>query len=250
MDAGEFLAKVASLIADPSRATMLWSLIGGESRPASELALLANVSPQTASNHLKILVDAEFVTVDPRGRNRFYSLKGAPVAAALEALAVVSTARKPSGGIAQRTSPELLFARTCYDHLAGELSVAIFIRLRENNYLQEHDSGFRLTSSGKAYFQKLGIDLSQAEAKRRRRFAYGCMDWSQRTPHLGGSLGSALLNWLSHEHIVVRRKGTRSVRLGETAPIRLRQAFGIQLTQNRLGLSVAGEPRLTKSFAS
>jgi DNA-binding transcriptional ArsR family regulator len=240
MSEGEVLARAAALIGDPSRATMLWSLIGGESRPAGELAILANVSPQTASNHLKILVDADFLTVHARGRSRFYSLTGPRVAAVLEALAAVSNARRPIGGIAHKNAPELLFARTCYDHLAGELAVAIFIRLLQRNHLQQHADGFRITTEGKGFFRRLGIDVSCLEEKR-RRLAYGCLDWSERTPHLGGALGAALLDWLSRERLVVRRKGTRAVRLGEAAHARLRETFGLELAQNRTALADLGD---------
>jgi DNA-binding transcriptional ArsR family regulator len=108
------------MIGDPSRAAMLWTLMGGESRPASELALLANVSPQTASNHLRLLRDAGFLNVSVVGRNKFYSLGGPHVAAALEALAAAIQGLPSSGGAAHEQTPELVFARTCYDHLAGE----------------------------------------------------------------------------------------------------------------------------------
>src|SRR6266550_9427171 len=86
MDAAHFLSRAGSLVGDPSRAAMLWSLLGGEARPASELAMLANVSPQTASNHLRLLVDAKFLTVTSLGRNKFYRLAGSPIATALESL--------------------------------------------------------------------------------------------------------------------------------------------------------------------
>ena len=90
MDATQFLSRAGSLIGDPSRAAMLWSLLGGEARPASELAMLANVSPQTASNHLRLLVESEFLKVDSQGRNKFYRLRGPLVGVALESLAAAA----------------------------------------------------------------------------------------------------------------------------------------------------------------
>src|SRR5215470_9196299 len=119
MDAAQFLSRAGSLVGDPSRAAMLWSLLGGEARPASELAMLANVSPQTASNHLKLLVESGFLRVEALGRNKFYRLAGRPVAVALESLATAARGKNTSAGLAQLTAPELVFARTCYDHLAG-----------------------------------------------------------------------------------------------------------------------------------
>src|SRR5579871_4034039 len=135
MNAGTSLAKAASLIGDSSRAAMLWSLLGGESRPASELAMLANISPQTASNHLKLLLEAGLVRVSIAGRNKFYRLAGAPVAAALESLAAVVHPHRDPQGIAHHAAPELVFARTCYDHLAGELGVAMLQRMLSRGYL-------------------------------------------------------------------------------------------------------------------
>src|SRR5437762_7700970 len=105
MNAGTHLAEIGFCIGDPSRASMLWSLMGGQSRPASELAMLANVSPQTASNHLKTLVNACLLKVSPMGRNKFYRLSDASVAAALESLMVVARPEIKAGGIAERTAP-------------------------------------------------------------------------------------------------------------------------------------------------
>src|SRR5690242_7790185 len=129
------LSKAGALIGDASRAAMLWSLMGGEARPASELAMLANVSPQTASNHLKLLVESGFLRVEALGRNKFYRLGGRPVAMALESLAGAVHGKNASAGLAQHAAPELVFARTCYDHLAGELGVAMLARLQRMDYL-------------------------------------------------------------------------------------------------------------------
>src|SRR5215471_6068644 len=160
MDASKCVAEVASCISNPARAAMLWSLMGGESRPASELAMLANVSPQTASNHLKDLVGAGLLEVLPSGRNRFYRLGGTSAAAALESLMIVAQQGRNASGIAQRNAPEVVFARTCYDHLAGELAVAILKRFLERRLLRETQGGFAITKSGRAFFDKLEIDVA------------------------------------------------------------------------------------------
>src|SRR3974390_798662 len=107
MDATTSISKVASLICDPSRAAMLWSLLGGESRPASELAMLANISPQTASNHLKLLLAADLVRVSVTGRNKFYRLAGAPIAAALESLAVVGQPHRSPQSLDPPPAPDI-----------------------------------------------------------------------------------------------------------------------------------------------
>lgn len=215
---------------------MLWSLLGGEARPASELAMLANVSPQTASNHLRLLIEAKFLRVESLGRNKFYRLNGPLVGVALESLAAAAQGKPAQGGFAQRSAPELVFARTCYDHLAGELGVAIRNRLEEMNCLCEQAEDYRISSSGEKFLRSLGIDLDTARAKR-RRFAYACLDWSQRVPHLGGALGAALLDWMFHQRLLAPRKSTRAVRLTEAGQKRLAQHFALRL--NRTGTALA-----------
>lgn len=230
MNATTSLSKAASLIADPSRSAILWSLLGGESRPASELAMIANISPQTASNHLKLLLEAGFLKAEAIGRNRFYKLGTPTVGVALESLA--ATVGGKSSGIAQQSAPELVFARTCYDHLAGELGVAILNRLRERKHIREHGREYQLSIGGQKFFGDLRIDCDGASGKR-RRFAYPCLDWSQRVPHLGGALGAALLEWLLRSRGIARQKGSRAVRVTDAGRKTLNDVFEIKL--NRFG---------------
>jgi DNA-binding transcriptional ArsR family regulator len=211
---------------------MLWTLMGGESKPASELALLANVSPQTASNHLRLLRDAGFLTVSASGRNRFYRLSGPRVAVALESLA----AAVQGPPTANAPAPELVFARTCYDHLAGELGVAMMNQLRYSGYLREHGEDFLLTREGDRFLSGAGIDVAAAAAKR-RRFAYACLDWTHRVPHLGGALGSALLDWLLRTRAVVRLRKGRAVRLTDIGRRHMHHVFGITLTSSGRALT-------------
>jgi DNA-binding transcriptional ArsR family regulator len=236
MDAAHFLSRAGALVGDPSRAAMLWSLLGGEARPASELAMLANVSPQTASNHLRLLVDAKFLRAESLGRNRFYRLNGPLVGVALESLAAAAHGKPPCQGIAQHSAPELVFARTCYDHLAGELGVAIRNRLEEIDCLRQQGSDYRISPSGERFLRGLGLDLERARATR-RRFAYACLDWSHRVPHLGGALGAALLDWMFRQRLLASRKSSRAVRLTETGQKRLTQHFGLRL--HRSGTALA-----------
>lgn len=235
MNAVTSLSKAASLIADPSRSAMLWSLMGGEARPASELAMIANISPQTASNHLKLLLEGGFLSAEAIGRNRFYELRTHAVGVALESIAA-TIARTP-GGLAQRSAPELVFARTCYDHLAGELAVALLNRLRQRKHIYESGRDYRLSTTGQKFFADLAIDYA-ASTRKRRRFAYACLDWSQRVPHLGGALGASLLRWLLHSKAIARRHGTRAVRVTHLGRKMLSDVFGIEL--NRLGTTIVG----------
>ena len=232
MDASTRLSKAASLIGDPSRAAMLWSLLGGESRPASELAMLANVSPQTASNHLRLLVDAGFLKAASAGRNKFYRLASHSVAAAIESLAgAVLRGAPDSGGLAQRTAPELVFARTCYDHLAGELGVAMLRSLSRQNYLRPHGKDFHLTPQGDVFLREMGVDVPAARATR-RRFAYACLDWSHRVPHLGGALAAALLDWMVQGRMIACSKTGRAVRLTDLGSQRLAKLFAIGIARD------------------
>ena len=232
MDASTRLSKAAFLIADSSRAAMLWSLLGGESRPASELAMLANVSPQTASNHLRLLVEAGFLKATSAGRNKFYRLAGAPVAAALESLAgAVRGSGARAEGVVQHTAPELVFARTCYDHLAGELSVALLRSLTERSYLRPQAKDFHLTTAGEDFLRHLGVDVSAARASR-RRFAYACLDWSHRVPHLGGALAAALLDWMTHARLIARIRNGRAIRLTDLGRERLPRLFAIRIARD------------------
>ena len=229
MDAGHFLSRAGTLVGDPSRAAMLWSLMGGESRPASELAMLANISPQTASSHLRLLVGSGFLRVEALGRNKFYRLGGRAVAVALESLASAVHGKIVSDGTARHVAPDLVFARTCYDHLAGELGVAILARLEAKEYLRQQSRDYRLTAAGEEFLRTLGLDLDGAQSKR-RRFAYACLDWSHRVPHLGGALGAALLDWLLRGRLMVRRESSRALRLTDLGQRRLHQTFAIRLT--------------------
>jgi DNA-binding transcriptional ArsR family regulator len=244
MDAAHFLSRAGSLVGDPSRAAMLWSLLGGEARPASELAMLANVSPQTASNHLRLLIDGKFLRVESLGRNKFYRLNGPLVGVALESLAAAAHGKPATAGIAQHSAPELVFARTCYDHLAGELGVAIRNRLEETDCLRQHGDDYRVSTAGEKFLRGLGIDLDAARTQR-RRFAYACLDWSHRVPHLGGALGAALLNWMFAQHLLAQRKSTRAVRLTETGQKCLAQHFAIRL--NRTGTAI---PHFSRAVCS
>lgn len=232
MDARIRLAKAGSLIGDPSRAAILWSLLGGESRPASELAMVANVSPQTASNHLRLLLEAGFLKSTRAGRNKFYRLASPPVAAAIESLAgAVLGSATPAEGTAERTAPELVFARTCYDHLAGELSVAILRSLNAHRYLRAHAKDFHLTQTGDVFMRGLGVDVEKARASR-RRFAYACLDWSHRVPHLGGSLAAALLEWMLRGRLLARSKTGRAVRLTDLGHERIARIFSVRIARD------------------
>ena len=187
------LAAAAALLADPSRAAMVLALMDGRSRSAKKLALDAGVTPQTASSHLRKLVSARMLVWEGRGRTKEFSLAGADVAQAVEALSDVGTRPLPTGGTA--AARELRFARCCYDHLAGQLGVAVTERLLR---------------PGNAVLSDLGIDVAALETSRRPLFRC-CTDWTERRPHVAGALGAALLARYTDERWLVRVAESRKL---------------------------------------
>lgn len=185
------VSHVAAAIAEPARTKILCSLMDGHARTSTELAAIAEVSASTASAHLSKLKELALVRLHVQGRHRYYSLADKRVAQALEALMVIGQNTAPTFN--SRTPDRLQFARTCYDHMAGTLAVLLHDRMLEKGWLLETDEqAYRLSDSGEALFEGLGIEVKDLSTLR-RRFACPCLDWSMRRPHLGGSLGAALL---------------------------------------------------------
>ena len=170
------IAFPASLLADPTRAAIVLALMDGRSRPAKKLALDAGVTPQTASVHLKKLVAGRLLAWEGDGRFKYFRLAGAEVADAVEALCEIGPDAVPERAL-PAAARELRFARCCYDHLAGRLGVALTERLPR---------------VGEGIFAELGIDVDALRSLR-RPLSRCCVDWTERRPHLGGSLGAALL---------------------------------------------------------
>jgi DNA-binding transcriptional ArsR family regulator len=205
------VSNVAALMADPTRAAMLASLLDGRPRAAGALAASAGVSAQAASNHLARLLRGGLLLREAQGRQRTYRLRGADVAQALEALAALqpaATVRTPGAAVPEN----LRFARSCYDHLAGVLGVAIREAFTRARWLLPDEAGYRTTPKGDAWLAQLGIG-AEALRQGRRPFAPACLDWSERQPHLAGALGAALLKrWVALGWLV-RLPDSRAVRL-------------------------------------
>lgn len=184
---------IAAAIGEPARARMLYCLTDGRARTSTELAIVADVSPSTASVHLQRLMTRRLVKVFAQGKHRYYSLEGPNVAAALEALSVL--AGGTNNTFVPKTPGPLRAARTCYDHIAGSLGVTLHDRIRAMGWLADDSkdgSSYGLTRRGEEGLAALGVDVDATRALR-RRFAFACVDWSERRPHLGGALGAALL---------------------------------------------------------
>jgi DNA-binding transcriptional ArsR family regulator len=188
------LARIAALVADPSRARMLAFLLSGEYASAGELARTASVGAATASAHLVKLVDAGLLVCEPRGRHRYFRIADADVAHALEALAMVAERSSHDRAWSAPARQRLREARCCYGHLAGKRGVALFDHLRRNAWLVDADDGYALTDAGVAGLGRLGFDAAALRAGASHRIAYPCLDWSERRDHLAGKLASGLLD--------------------------------------------------------
>lgn len=205
-------ALVGALIGVPARANMMAALMDGRAQTATELAFVAGVTPQTASSHLAKLTEAGLLAVENQGRHRYYRLANPTVAEALEPLThLTPNQRVPERRRAHaRRVGELRRARFCYDHLAGRLGVALTDSLLKRRYIRRVESDFRLGPKGRGFMADLGVDVETAESQR-RHFARCCLDWSERRPHLGGSLGAALADRLLAEKWLKRDRKSRKV---------------------------------------
>ncbi len=221
------MAQVAALVGDPGRANMLAALLDGTARTAGELAGVAGIAPPTATGHLNQLVAGGLLTPAAQGRHRYFRLASAEVARMLEAIMVVAgcplraePCRPP------RIAAGLREARTCYDHLAGRIAVALADHLVARGALVLDDDAGALTGDGEALFARLGIVPSRS---RTRPLCRPCLDWSERRPHLAGSLGAALLARFEATHWIERRPG-RAVFVTPAGRAGLRDAFGLETT--------------------
>ena len=208
------VAEVARAIANGPRAAMLDLLLDARSHPAGVLAREAGVAPSTASGHLAALVDHGLVTIEDVGRQRRYRIAGPDVAHAIEALAVLATPTSVSSLRQAASARQLRDARTCYDHLAGRLGVAVTEALVSQRALRRTDGGFEVTPSGRSLVEGIGVDLEGAR-RRRRGFALACLDWTERRSHLGGALGAAICDRFVELGWVRRRPAGRAVLLSD-----------------------------------
>ena len=216
------LSAIGSVLADDTRAEILTSLMDGRAHTGGELARYVGVAPSTTSEHLSKLLDAGLVAVEPQGRHRYFRLASPDVAQLLETLGATPTpiaAPRPSAPAA------LAFARTCYDHLAGELAVQIFDHLVAQAHLHDSDERLVLTPSGLELFEKIGVD-TQAIRSSRRPKVRRCVDWTERRHHLAGAAGAALLEALLANRWVIRGPQPRSLRVTSVGRTAIAGIFG------------------------
>ena len=221
-------AQTATLFSDPGRASILMSLLGGVALPAGQLAMIANVSPQTASSHLSQLVEGRLLTVEQQGRHRYYRIAGVEVAHAIEALMALNPHRNTAPiSSASRIPESLAYARTCYSHLAGRLAIEIADALEKHGVLVRSDANlFSLTQCGERWLRDFGIPVTASQI-RKSRFAKRCLDWSQRRHHIAGQLGSAMLDRFRQLKWIAPLRDSRAVRLTLEGQRGFRQVLGL-----------------------
>src|SRR5580658_4522670 len=215
------VSKIAAAIGEPARARMLYCLDDGRARTSTELAIVAEVTPSTASVHLHRLQALRLVKVLAQGKHRYYTLAGANVAAALEALSVLAGGTRDV--FVPNTPNRLRAARTCYDHIAGTLGVSLHDRLHALRWLSD---SYELTPTGRKEFETLGIDIDATRALR-RRFACACLDWSERRPHIGGALGAALLRVALKRKWVIQDLDSRALGVTSLGRREMLTRFGL-----------------------
>ena len=221
---GNTIAEVASLLGDAARANMLSALMGGQALTAGELARHAGVTPQTTSGHLGKLAEARLIAVEKQGRHRYYRLASPDVAHAIHALMAVAANGPARYHPVGPKDEALRLARTCYDHRAGSLAIALADALTDRNLVLLADGAGFVTDEGQRFFCDFGIELNEA-AQSKRPLCRTCLDWSERRPHIAGRLGAALLGRSLAVGWIDRIAGSRALRVTRAGEIGFRQTF-------------------------
>jgi DNA-binding transcriptional ArsR family regulator len=224
MKEGPDISIIAALIGNPASANMLIALMSGPALTATELAQEAGLTLSTASGHLAKLEKAGLVEIARQGRHRYFRLADSDVAVALESLMPLAAR---AGHVRVRTGPrdpELRRARSCYDHLAGDLAVKMLDRFLERRLLARRGEDLRLMPEGRRFFAAKGIDVDDLESAR-RPLCRCCLDWSERRYHLGGVLGAAILEDILGQRWAVREAKTRVVRFSAAGERKLTAWF-------------------------
>jgi DNA-binding transcriptional ArsR family regulator len=204
-------ARIAASIGDPTRARMLGLLMTGEQLPSGEIAQAAGVNPSTASEHLGKLVHEGLVAVESRGRHRYFRVADADVARALEALSLVAERTDAGSKWEREPYQSMKHARTCYRHLAGELGVRLLRSMLDRRRLVVGERGYEITPAGGAWLAQLGIDPKGPI--RGERYAYPCLDWSERRDHMAGKLATTLLDHFMERRWLARMAQSRALRI-------------------------------------
>jgi DNA-binding transcriptional ArsR family regulator len=241
MVAAANLVEVAALVGDTARATMLNALMGGQSLTATELAYCANISRATASGHLSKLVAARLLTVTRERRFNYYRIASPLVATMLESLKVVAAVELPPRHRSRSANDDALcFARSCYDHLAGQVGVAVTDALVAMGHIVLTDEGGEVTSSGERFLSAFGVDLTP---RTRRIFCQPCLDWSERRYHLKGLVGARILDRLLVLGWFKSVSCSRALQLTSSGRAGLSEIFEIEINDEGVPTARLSNPR-------
>jgi DNA-binding transcriptional ArsR family regulator len=235
MVSNAMFAQVAALAGDPARAGMLHALMDGRALTASELARVAGIAPQTASGHLSRMTTIGLLSIEKQGRHRYHRLASPAVAQMIESIMQVASNLAPARthlSVGPRDAA-MRSARTCYDHLAGRLGVALADAMIAGGYAELSSDAGIVTASGVAFLGRVGLDVEGLLARRGKRSARvlcrWCLDWSERRPHLAGAVGAALCTHSFEQGWIRRMSGTRAVAITPKGQHLFREQFGLRL---------------------
>jgi DNA-binding transcriptional ArsR family regulator len=222
------IVPIASMLADPTRASILLELSDGRALPAGELARRARVTSSTASAHLFKLVESGLLTVEQQGRHRYYHLANPAIVQALETLAALAPGRPVHSLRESQIAEAIRSARMCYNHLAGSLGVKLSQALVDKHILDASDDGYTITPSGMQWLSDIGVEETLLKKQRMLVVPYH-IDWSERRHHIAGALGAALARRLLDLEWITRTPTSRAVRLTAIGQQALREEFDLCL---------------------
>lgn len=218
---------ITSLIGDPVRTKILWTLLDGRAYTATELALCADTSPQNISMHLSKLVQADLLAVESQGRHKYYRFSRPEVAYAIEAIGNLIPDEKHKKITGNTNNAAIKHCRTCYDHLAGKVGVLLTEQLIEQKLIEPEGAVYLVTKKGRSFFSEFNIDTDELK-KSRRIFAKPCLDWTERKPHLAGALGAAFLEKMLLSDYFRKTKDSRAIVITAKGREQLYDRFKIQ----------------------
>ncbi|WP_099156834.1 ArsR/SmtB family transcription factor [Virgibacillus ndiopensis] len=226
MKANANVAKVATLVSDSSRAAILTILLDGRFHPVSDLAYMVGITPQTASYHLAKMTQANVIDVESQGRHRYYGISNQEIAQVMESFLQVAPPVEIKSLKQSNEEKALRHARTCYDHIAGNLGVKLKTSLMNQQFLVEKDNEFHITSDGEIFFNTIDIDTNKLK-KKRRMFCSKCLDWSERRHHIAGALGNAMLEKFLELEWIERVPKSRALKITALGGNGLNEMFGV-----------------------
>ncbi len=226
MEENKFVG-IAGLIGEPARAKMLWNLLDGRAYTASELAIVADISGSSASNHLAKLLGANLLKVEKQGRHRYFSFSNSEIAYVVESLASLS-GHSSSKGIKEISATGIKYCRSCYDHLAGRVGVKITEALEKKKAIRKHANSYLVTDSGWELLAYLDIYKNEM-MNNRRPLTRQCLDWSERRPHIAGQVGAMLLNNMLEKSWLKRMRFSRELIITTKGRREIQKLFGVEV---------------------